>query len=186
MMRKSLWIVPLLLLSAAVGVPAAHADTIFNVTGTFNDGATLSGTITINTTAGMVTALDLTTTETGAMGPYTGIGGQGGTGTAPNYYYVFTNMSGYSLDLYFPVSTLVGYAGSSLCGLAAPCDYDTTGELSSSLTSGQQFIDGLQSGAVAAVPEIDPRNTTSALTLLVGAVLVIRGRRRKMTQPESV
>ena len=91
MMRKSLWIVPLLLLSAAVGVPAAHADTIFNVTGTFNDGATLSGTITINTTAGMVTALDLTTTETGAMGPYTGIGGQGGTGTAPNYYYVFSH-----------------------------------------------------------------------------------------------
>ena len=35
-----------------------------------------------------------------------------------------------------------------------------------------------------AVPEIDPQNATSALALLIGAVLVIRGRRWKMLQPE--
>jgi len=46
-------------------------------------------------------------------------------------------------------------------------------------------FDVLETPVSTAVPEIDPTTGTSVLALLIGAVLVIRGRRRKMTQPES-
>ncbi len=39
------------------------------------------------------------------------------------------------------------------------------------------ILAGTATVAMAAVPEIDPGNCTSALALLAGAVLVIRGRR---------
>ena len=63
-------------------------------------------------------------------------------------------------------------AGSSLTG--------STGSLISSSTIFSQFTPD----PPPAAPEIDPQNATSALALLVGAVLVIRGRRRKIIQPE--
>jgi hypothetical protein len=40
------------------------------------------------------------------------------------------------------------------------------------------FVIGLQSAAFAGVPEIDPASAGSAIALLAGAVVVIRGRRR--------
>ena len=41
------------------------------------------------------------------------------------------------------------------------------------------FIIGLQTFALAAAPEIDPSSAGSAIALLAGAIVVIRGRRRK-------
>jgi uncharacterized membrane protein HdeD (DUF308 family) len=41
------------------------------------------------------------------------------------------------------------------------------------------LVIGVSSFAMGAVPEIDPASAGSALALLSGAVLVIRGRRKK-------
>jgi len=68
-----------------------------------------------------------------------------------------------------------------------------SGEVIPLITSGSESIPYAGGGDIGtlsvidltAVPEIDPQNSISALTLLIGAVLVIRGRRRKMTQSES-
>jgi len=53
MMRKSLWIIPLLLLSAAVGVPAAHADT-FQYTFDLNPVLAASTPVIFDTTGPIV------------------------------------------------------------------------------------------------------------------------------------
>lgn len=56
-MRLRFLLAPVLLASAL----AAHASTIavFDASGTFQDGSVLSGTLTINTTTGVITAVDL-------------------------------------------------------------------------------------------------------------------------------
>lgn len=58
-MRKSLWIL-LAVLVVAIGAPVARADSVtFDVNGSAPDGSIITGTITIDTTVGDVTAVDV-------------------------------------------------------------------------------------------------------------------------------
>lgn len=58
-MRKSLWIL-LAVLVVAIGAPVARANSvIFDVHGIAPDGSIITGTITINTTLGDITAVDV-------------------------------------------------------------------------------------------------------------------------------
>jgi hypothetical protein len=113
----------------------ASAATVFNVTGTFTDASTISGSLTIDVTAGQVDAVDVTYLGVN----YTNIFVQGtGTGsTAPGqipvpiYYGVITGIPYPFIDLAFrgtsAVNSLIGYAGGDLCSIHSPCGPDQQG-----------------------------------------------------------
>ena len=69
-LRQKARLAPLVLIAcSAFSVSTANADTIqaFNATGTFVDGASLSGTVTVNTTTGIVTASSLAVSAPDAL-----------------------------------------------------------------------------------------------------------------------
>jgi hypothetical protein len=101
----------LALLAALAAPGAARADVIevFNLSGEFANGSTLSGTVTVDTNAGSATAIDAA-----ADGfEFKTLTGQGSDGLA---YTVNADAAGNAaqLSLVFGVHSLVGYGGSSL------------------------------------------------------------------------
>jgi len=118
-MRKSLWIL-LAVLVVAIGAPVAYADSVnnFAVNGGAPDGSIITGTITIDTTLGVITAADVifgppaSTIQTNvvAQGQDLKIVGQ--------YGGVIRNASS-TIDMEFSLvdgGTLVGYAGGTGVG----------------------------------------------------------------------
>ena len=107
--------IPTLMLFA----PGLFAATVFNASGTFADGTQLGGTVTIDTVAGTITAIDLT-----FSGPISGtLTVAQGTGGGSAYVdFGAGTPSGFpSMSVVAPGSTFVGYSGGALCGTAAPC-----------------------------------------------------------------
>jgi len=112
----------LLALAAALIAPLAPqavlADTIdqFTVSGTYYGGSTLSGTITIDTTTGVVQAADLAWST---VVPDLTIFAENTFGPTPPYpAYASIEVSdsvGDFVGLVFPVSSFVDYTGGSLC-----------------------------------------------------------------------
>jgi hypothetical protein len=96
----------------------AKADTIFPVSGNFGDNATLSGTVTIDTTATMnwVTAIDVTTSapiaDTFASYVTSFYAPGDGEVLIEGFDSTFTN----EIILAVPVTTLTGFTGSLLAG----------------------------------------------------------------------
>jgi len=185
-MPKSLWVVPLLV-SAAIGLFArpAKADQIdeINFTVTVSSGVQSGDVFTGSYT------YDATTLAS--------------TGTSHLLSFAFTDPAWSGNTLSSSFLTQANYAlnpftfNDQLNVFFAPGTgtNDAFRIFGTSFSYGTTIVDGTSfslSGAGSAtysapstVPEIDPRNATSALALLLGAVLVVRGRRRKMTQPES-
>ena len=170
MIRKSLWAISLLLLSAAVGVPAAHADT-YQYTFTFNSGF-FSGEATpivFDTTGPITLGTD--------YAPISGSVGAGFGGTVTEFGTGVVVPGKDSIDFETATTPLEGINAGAVIPL---------------ITSGSEVVPYFAGGSMGTlsvidlttVPEIDPHNSISALALLIGAVLVIRGRRSK-TQPES-
>lgn len=167
-MRKSLWII-LTVLVVAIAAPIAHADTVFTVTGSFDDGAILSGTATINTMTGLVTAFDLSTTGAFVSGPYTTV--DPGQGLFNGQYSVSSTLSNSSIDFLFPSGSLVGYAGGSLCSLPVNCPYV------SFLTITAPFGNfALASGSLT--PQVTTSEPSSVALMLLGVGLVFVMRKR--------
>jgi hypothetical protein len=145
---------------------AVHADTfqLFELNATFTSLSTsyevVTGPITIDTTTGTVTATDLTLTLYDAPAVSLGseeLGGAGFSIVQGPHTYVFNTQgidshtyygwgifdSSYlnSLGLEFPVASLVGYSGGTLCN-TGNCPIMMGGPLSSSLA---YDFDGLSS-----------------------------------------
>jgi hypothetical protein len=116
-------------LIALVTPSAVRAETIvFDASGTFSDGSILTGTLTTDTTTGLVTAASLSTTGTKALGPFTlvliqhPVKGNASLETVG----IFDSSINDGLSLVFP--TLTSYTGGSLslCGSAfAHCPLPT-------------------------------------------------------------
>lgn len=114
---------------------AAHADTIgdFNLNGSLPDGSVLSGTLTIDTTVGTITAADLivgspiSSVQNNVVAQV-----QGGYG--PGEYSVNVRNAAGTLDLNFAIAdgtSLVGYTGgvllfANLYDLSAQSIFDVT------------------------------------------------------------
>jgi hypothetical protein len=170
MMRKSLWIVPLLFLFAAIGSTTARADTFdyYSISFSGADAPTAAGTVlTYDATTQHFTTPSFSLTFEGNV--YTmDLDSSGAGPEADNpptndsiIWAVYINNRMYIDD---PDTSVVLYTA-------------TQPEFSATANGGVILT------AVAA-PEIDPTTATSALALLIGVVMVLRGRRSK-TEPES-
>jgi hypothetical protein len=143
----------LLMLTAMLVGPClfvASADTIttFNVTGTFSNGATLAGTITINTTFGTITGASLVAGASEFSFADLVISMPFAFPFGHEFLAQFVTSpfvaSPGSLSLFIPGDSLIGYTGGALCSNSVPC-LESSGGVGASLTSG--------SLSVAAVPE---------------------------------
>jgi len=196
MMRNSLWIVPLIFLSAAIGSTTARADSLvlsgpyvteiesLNIDGTlYNVKFVLGDDMTFATNGEAGDAVKAIDAALGTAGIVDSATYNGGT------------------DQLFAVDAgagVVDYGQTTNPGTAS-----WTGPMTTSLNgymldqASSKATDSIDDAGVyfaeftalppvsTPVPELNPTSGTSALVLVVGAVLVIRGRRRKMTQPES-
>jgi hypothetical protein len=152
------------------GLMAASADTIFTFSGTFQDGSILGGTLTINTATGAIDGVNLTigaSSFTFQQGPLITIGGES--------FAQFTTTSFPSfpiLDVFFPVSSLVGYAGGQLCisptvgACLNPTQFGSNGTVA--------FLTQGTSSTGSSVPE------PSSLLLLTGGLVGLGLLSRKM------
>ena len=88
----------------------ANAE-VFKASGTFDDGATLSGTITVDTSVGTITASDLSVSAPDSVDFVDDIYAQHGNGAE----YVFGSKNGDNfLEISLAVGSLVGYTGSQI------------------------------------------------------------------------
>lgn len=158
--------------SLCVLAPSMHAGLVtFATSGVTQNGSVLTGDIVIDTATGAVSSLSLTMTgafsftvntfDAGFSGPNSGsysISGYNGT----TFPFV-------SLDI--SATTLVGYAGGSLCTVGSTCNGASSSAGASATTSG--FV----SGSLTETPE------PASLALVGGAMLgLIALKRRRHTR----
>jgi hypothetical protein len=189
-------IVVLGLIAFAATASSSKADTVFIVNGTlatpnsFGGGTdSLSGTVTINTTTGVATGWDVN------VGLSSGLASFFGTSTldfdtGPAQTILFSGaveLSGLAsggqdaeLDLFVPVSTLMGYAGGSLLDTSS-------GPPTSALVppGGEGSYAQLTSGTLTPTPE-PATFTLFATGFLAFAGYGIRRRRRGATEPTPI
>lgn len=160
-----------------LGLSPVHADTVFDVTGTFSNGATLSGTVTINTASFSqgITSLDLTISTIGSSFSYV----QDQFGFFVVYFADTTTTSGNTLpelDLIFPVGTLFGYSGGDLCSTNDGCAFGSVTSYTNTSNQTYNLKDGYVSygGFTTATPE--PGTLVLLASGLAGLVLLSRKR----------
>ncbi len=177
-MRRSIALAAAVLF--ACSFPAlADTLTVFNAQGSFVDGATLSGTITMDTTAGTITGVHLL-----ASGPdnldLTNLGGYNGPNPLQANYYGIAVVTPTSylpqIALGLDTTTLMGYAGGDLFSrVYASGVYGPSFIQQSDLSTIDLQVGTLtpESGVVATAPE------PSALMLFGTGVLALAGAARR-------
>lgn len=143
---------------------ASRADAaVFVADGVFDDGSTLSGTVTIDTVAGLFTAINLVVGSPSSLA--FGVNIDQGSFGAPFFYSVFvSNIAGtYDFNFGIPLNSIVGYTGGSLCSLET--EPTCTTSTFKNLVTGD-FGPDLVRGTLSQVPE--PATTALAGSVLVG------------------
>lgn len=175
-----------LVAAGAMGPHLAHADLIrtFDMSGSFQDGASLGGTVTIDVTTGTITGAALNlgtpigasiTTGTQTLAVYTG------GASAVRYFSTIPNsaitLAGDTLYLDFKTTSLVGYGGGTLYSTTDP------GTIINGTPYGSEIADHygtlqtqLVTGAVSAVPE--PSGLALLAAGLFGLGLIARRKQR--------
>jgi hypothetical protein len=140
----------MLLLVSVLGLalPAvSYADTVFNFDGVLTDGGTVHGTITMNLTAGKVTAANFTVVD-GSSYLFNTVSDPGGTGNFPTSENIFTTFVTSEFVLNLPVSTKVGYSGGNVCSDSVICiDIPAPGQGTSTGRNRPSAFEDLKSGA---------------------------------------
>jgi hypothetical protein len=157
---------------------SAYADqmTVFQVAGTFTDGTTFSGNLTVDTTAGTITAADIWYSGDGQS--YTIVGPQGAYDVPPTpvAYTAFieapgsSSMFGFAIEGSSALDSLVGFTGGSLCSQSSPCYIPAESGNEYSDWNGASRTVLLQSGDVVAATTAVPEPGS---LLLLGASLII-------------
>jgi hypothetical protein len=163
---------------AGIAIGSAQADVIttFDATGTFADGAALSGYLMIDETIGVVTAADLLMSAPDSLA-FTVVQAQQGNYPVNGDYQIdfalASNPSGLpNLNFVIPVGSLVDYAGGNLESFTQ----SVNGLASVLFPAAGPFI-GLEQGALTAAPEPSSMLILSAGVLMLGAGAVYRRHR---------
>jgi hypothetical protein len=169
---------------------AMAQDTTFNVSGTWSLGGTLDGQLSINTTTGILDSGSLTIAGE-PYGPVVfNVTSASLADITQGYFGVDAQTNGSdSLVLNFGCGTaackglaagLAGYSGSDLGTQSSVYLVDPA-------SVGPPVLDHLTSGGTVsyAAPEIDPNSAASGLALLVGGLLVLRGRKQLLVAPAA-
>jgi len=148
----------LLLATGLFGLAAAtaSASTVFQVRGTFSDGSAFSGTLTIDTVAGNVTAANVTIPSVAVT--CNTIFTQAAAGGGPGVYELVLQCTGEQFTLFLPsdpVGDLLGYTGGSIA------------------TSSFQNGNGLTVAAGTVISEVGLFQVRYASNLVTGADAVI-------------
>ena len=169
-LRSALLCVPALLLFA----PAGRADTAFTITGNLVNGSTVSGTVNIDTVGGTVDAVNLI-----VAGAFNFTANQIGVAaervTPAGVYQIeaqdFFGVGASFVDLELPVTTLVGYAGGSVCAIGNPCPGTFVSDAASPGSSPASSFTG--SASASAVPE------PSTIFLMIGGGAMLLAAKRR-------
>lgn len=179
-MHRLFVLVSALFLSLAMSL-SAKADTVFNLTnGTFQSGATIQGTININTTTGQFTSANLTY-QLGSMisvfnGPFAN---WGETFDMMQFFGYLYDPAGDLFLIDLPVSWIINYKGGPICSNASLCN-DYFGFYQSA--SGD--VDPSASGIL--VPAVVTPEPSSFLLLSTGVSAALAlGRRRQLQRLPS-
>ena len=181
--------------SICLSVEPSRADTVFDLTGTFADSSTVSGSLTINLTTGTIDAANLsyggaTYSTILGQGPFTGNTTSGQT-PVPVDYFVDIGSSASLLpriDLGIPgtsaVDSLISYTGGNVCvlvGTARTCGPDQRDD---TWYSDFQAADGMTIIALS-TGELTATPLRAALPLLATGLsaLGLLGWRRKRKAP---
>ena len=163
---------------------AAYAGSVtLYLTGTFTDGAVLGGTITVDQTAGTVTARNVTIGAPDA-GSFTV---DEGYSTGGAYYDVGLGTTGGiypALSLALATSTLVGYNGGPLCSLASTCGGVVSGVFTVADNPAIQLSSGSASPTApsqtsTAVPALSSFGLCALILLLAASGAMLHRRARQ-------
>ncbi len=103
---------------------SAKADTIFNLTnGTFQSGATITGTVNINTMTGQFVSANLTYSLNGMNSVFNGpFANWGETLDMTQFFGTISDPDGDFFVIDLPVSWIINYAGGPICSNANLCN----------------------------------------------------------------
>ncbi len=171
----------LLLLSAlCMGVSSVgHADTTFFLANnTYESGGTATGSVNIDTAAGLFDSVNVTVNELGTTYLFTGAPvtqtGFGSNGQFQYYEYSFDS-GGNILLLDVPVASLTGYTGGNLCSLSNLCGDGQNGVFAGYFGLSDGVTDfAAQTGSLNPTPE--PSSVIMLGTGLLAGVGVARRR----------
>ena len=153
------------------------APTVFNVNGTFADGTQVTGTVTIDTSTGVVTSGALTLSAPNAA-TLTTIQAAGPCASGTVCFGVYN--ANLSVTLVFPViQNLVGYSGGNLCSTTTSC---SAGSVLYLPPAGNPTADLLTSGSLSPAPPAGTPAPPSLWLALAGCIAILayalRARRR--------
>lgn len=164
---------------------AARADAmvVFDASGELLNTSELSGTITIDTTNGDVTAADLSLSAPESAGPFT-FDSQGVYNTH-DYLLTFEDPSGDLLSIDLPEESLVGYTGTEICVSNAECPPDPNAPNSGVLAATNPdlssfFTSGALTESVAPAPE-----PSTTVPLIAGVLGLVAGIKRERARPAA-
>jgi hypothetical protein len=170
----------------AVPTTPAFADTIstFTANGVFQSGAILGGTVVIDTTTGVITDIDLTSTLGTTVVEFLGPSSQVAILTDNLYEFASNDTTNDIFAALIEGTSIIDYAGGEFCSVGSPleCPAGNGAWWASSVENPDTgIVDSLESGSLALTPSsVTPEPTTLALfgTGLVGMCGAIRRRVR--------
>ena len=177
-MTRTVLLLSALLLGASA---TTYADTTFSlVNNTFESGATATGTLNIDTTAGLFDSINVTYSLAGTNYVFTGAPIAQGTSSDHTQYFEYSSDQGGNLLLVdVPGSSLVGYNGGNLCSFANLCGAGDLGYFALKTGPTTGVADPLATGSLAATPE------PSSLILLGSGLLGLTGIARAAPDAQS-
>lgn len=152
------------------GAVRADSTSTFDASGTFGDGSTLTGTVMIDTSDGLVTAIDLSVGSPLDVGPLTTFVQE--TSGAGQVVIDVTGTGGSELYLLLPGASLMGYGGSDLCSTTEAC---TVFGSFSFYEEGGVLVSELYSGELTEVTTGVPTPEPPSMFLLVAGLLGLMG-----------